>query len=358
LNLLGGTVHEAIRGGFLTYARGEWLSLLSEDTFQTPRKLATYASCLVTFTNSTTTPQSIPAGDQIIIKKTGTDVTYRVDGPFTIPGSGSVVGLTAVCEIAGAIGTASAGDIAEMQDALPGISVVSTTTAVGTDEEPDDALRARARLATGPLSPAGAAAAYEYVATAMLRLDGQPVDVTKVLVTEDENDGSVTVYYASASGPSVDVGPNINPVPGEVNYEIRRTVVPNGIAYSGFPATALPCNIVYSAAMRATVLAELGLTEDEVKVLVAGYLAGYFASTDLPIHGFPLTSVVPGFVGILPAQDISDLIGEAVRLNSDIEAGRAGQKLLYAITVSSGDILYALGEVAVLGDVDGTITVF
>lgn len=367
LNLLGGTVYEgAIRGGFLTYARGEWLSLLSEDTYQTPRKAATFASCTVQFTNAGSTPYSIPSGDRIIVKKGGTDITYRVDGPFTIPSLGSSPLLTAVAEVAGSAGSADVGDINELQDALPGpVTVTNTTTAVGLDEELDDALRARARLATGPLSPAGAAAAYEYVATTMLRLDGQPVDVTKVLIIEDENDGSVTAYYASASGPSSDVGLNINPAPGEVNYEIRRAVVPNGIAYSGFSAIQLSASITYTAAVRSSVLQQLGLTLDEVKDRINTYVENYVASVDMPIHGFPLTSVVPGFVGIWPAQDQAEMIGEAVRLNSDIESGIAGQKPVYAITVSSGDILFALGEVLKLVSpgvgirpVDGTLTEF
>jgi len=360
LNLLGIVATEAIRGGFLTYARGAWLTLLASDTFGTERKAATFASCLVTFMSSSSTPHVIPVGDRVIVKKTGTDITYRVDGPFIIPsGPGGIIAdLVAVCETAGSSGTAIAGDIAEIQDALIDVAVVNTTTAVGIDEEPDEDLRARARLATGPLSPAGPEAAYEYIATTMLRADGQPVDVTKVKVTEDEDDGNVTAYYASPSGPSVDVGLNMNPQPGDVIYETRRLVVPNGVKYQGFPATALTLNIDYIAAVRSTILRELGLTTDEVKDIVANYLASYIASRDLPIEGFPMVSVLPPYVGILPAQDIADLIGEAVRLNSDIEAGVAGGKLLYAITVSSGDLLYEPGEVAVLGSIVADLVVY
>lgn len=356
LNLLGVVVTEAIRGGFLTYARGAWLALYAADTFETTRKTATFASCLVTFTN-TDTPYTIPAGDRLIVKKTGTDITYRVDGPFTIPtgAPGVIAGLTAVCETAGAAGTAIAGEITELQDALIGVSVTNTTTAVGIDEESDEDLRARARLATGPLSPAGPEAAYEYVATTMLRADGQPVDVTKVKVTEDEDDGSVTVYYASASGASVDVGLNMNPQPGDVIYETRRLVVPQGVKYLGFPAVERIVDLTYLAAARGSVLREMGLTVDQVKVKVEQYLAAFFASRHLPIEGYPLITPAPPARGIITAQDFGDLIGEAVRLNSDVEVGIAGGQLLYAISVTSGDVVFQVGEVAVLGTVTGGV---
>ena len=368
LGILGATVNPIIRGGFLEYAEGFWLTLRAEDTYNTTRKTATFASAQVTFTGSSGTPYSIPAGDRVIVKKTGTDITYAVPGPFTIPGSGSVSlndngdPLIAVCEVPGTAGNAAAGDISEMQDALPGASVTSTTTAVGIDEEADQDLRVRARLATGPTSPAGPLAAYEYVATTALRADGNPVDVTKVLVKEDVSTGSVIAYYASASGGSVDVGLNVNPDPGTVNYAILRSVRPQGVDYAGYTATVLTSSVTYIAGIRSKVLKAMGLTVQDVKDRINEYVVNYVASTDLPIEGFPLPSPIPGYVGVLPAQDIADLIGEAVRLGSDIEAGVAGQKLVYAITVSTGDILYQEGEVLALASpgpgvlpVDGTL---
>jgi hypothetical protein len=350
LVLLGTVGYEAIRGGFLGYARGEWLTLVAEDTYETVREEASFASATVEFTNVSNTPYPIAAGDRLIIKKFATDVTYAVPGPFVIPSNSTIGGLLATAEIAGEDGSAVIGQISELQDALPGVTVTNTTDAVGLGRETDEDLRSRARLATGPTSPAGPSAAYEYVAKSALRIDGQPVDVNRVALISDINTGSVTAYYASASGPSVDVGPNVNPPQGTVNYEILNKVVPNGIDYQGFSATALPVNFGYEAAVRGNILTELGLQLADLPDLIETYLAAQFSQ--LPIHGFPVITPAPGVFGILTDSDISDWIGESIRLGGDIEAGIPGQKLLYAVNVTGVGIwVFGAGEVPIIGTI-------
>jgi hypothetical protein len=345
LNLLGGVAYEAIRGGFLRYARGAWLTLLASDTFETERRTATYASCYVMLTGSSGIPNSIPAGDRVILKKAGTDITYSVAGPFTIPGNGSTAAsLIAVCETVGTAGNAAIGTITELQDALPGVSVVNATAAVAIDDEPDAALQTRARASTGPLSPAGPTNAYEYIAKSAKRLDGTSVDVIKTLIRTDEDTGDVTAYYASASGPSVDVGSNIAPDPGTVNYEILRLVKPNGVKCLGYSAILLPVTLVITAAIRLTHLKTLGLTLDQAEEKTAAYLTTFFKN--LPIEGLPLVVAIPGKVGWLPKSDVSDVVGESIRLGGDVSNGDPGEKVIYSINVGGSDILFAAGEVA------------
>lgn len=355
LVLMGVMGHEAIRGGFLAYASEDWLTLRARDTYNTERILATFASCKVTFTGSSGTPATIPANDRVIIKKTGTDITYAVAGPFVVPGSGTITNLDAVCETAGSDGNALTGEITEIQDALNGVTATNTTAAVGVDREGDEPLRTRAALATGPLSPAGPEAAYEYVALTAKRLDGNAVDVTKVKVREDLATGGVTAYYASASGGSVDVGANDIPLPGTVNYAIRLLVRPQGVSYEGFSATVITADIVYTSAVRTKVAQRLGLTADDIKTTVETYLRTFISSNSMPIEGFFTPDLVLPTVGILTQQDIQGLIQEAIRANSDIEAGNPGELLLHSTTVSSGFILFEEGEVLALGTVTGTL---
>lgn len=75
-----------------------------------------------------------------------------------------------------------------------GIYLVAGTGAlVGQDEETEEQLKERCRLSTGPLSPAGPRAAYDFVALSTRRpKEGEAVTIERLLVTQ-EGDTAVNV---------------------------------------------------------------------------------------------------------------------------------------------------------------------
>lgn len=283
----------AIRGGFLDYASDGWLTLLARNCFNTERNPATFATGLITFVNGSLGNYVIALGDTIAVRNPATNATYKADGPFTIPASSSLVGVPIRADVAGTGSNSAATTISILVDALPSVTCTNPAAVLGQDEEPDDQLRARARLAAAATSPAGAPDAYRYVATTLIyRTDGTRVDVTKVSVIEDEANGSVDVYYGSPTGPTADLT-RVNEVIELGSLDPNHpcgAVVPAGVDYQGHSATSVAINIVANVFARAS----SGFSTVAIGAAILADLEAFFPSTANAIGGFVYDPPNPG----------------------------------------------------------------
>jgi uncharacterized phage protein gp47/JayE len=337
LELLSVLAIEAIRGVYLNYAAGDWLTLRCSDAYETERIGSTFATCLVVLTGSSGTPYTIADGDRFTVRRSGSDVTYAVPGPLTIPGFGGTAAIVVTCDVPGSDGSAAVGEIDTIVDGLIGVTVTNTTAAIGIDLERDEALRRRARLATGPTSPGGPGAAYEYIATSMKLADGTPSPVTKVLLDTDETTRKVTAYYATASGP---IG---SPALSEINIAIQELVVPAGVPYEGLSASAVPVDIEYEV----HVLASLNIAEQTIIDAIEEALTDFFVD-DVPIRGFPLVPDVPG-QGIL---HFSKIVG----VLCSIAIGARNPVNYATATINGGStIIFTNGQVPSIGAITPTV---
>lgn len=194
---LDATNAEYIKAGFLSSAAGEWLTVLAWEVYGVERVEATPATPTVTITNNGGGFYPIEPGD-LIVRNTVTDQTYRNTNAGTLS-AGATVTFELEADEAGSDGSVAENEIDEIvAPALLGCEIVSSTAAVGTDEQSNESLREQCRATTGALSPNGPADAYEYVARNP-ELTGVS-DVTRARTVDDSDTGEVTLYIASPSG--------------------------------------------------------------------------------------------------------------------------------------------------------------
>lgn len=333
---------EAYRGMFLRYARGDWLSILAMETYETQRLMATFATGQGTLTNDGTATWPIPAGDVLAVGRSGIQVTYVIDGPLSIA-PGTLTGLTIRCLTAGSAGSCAIGEINEViGQTLPDVSVTNTTALTARDVELDADLSDRARKTTGPLSPNGPAAAYEYIARGG-DINGTidpiiaAIGVTKVKTVVDLSTGHVQAYFRTASGevaaPDVDL----------INAKLLEMVVPLGTSYDGASASALGVNVDYNV----RVLASENITEDDIREAIDLALAEFFPT--VPTGGFPHVPNIPG-QGELTLNKVIPVIGCA-KVGDREPINYTGATLNGGASVGAFD-----SEFYVLGTVTGTVT--
>lgn len=302
----------AIRAAFLDYATGAWLTLLAWTSYNVKRKGAEFATKTITVENRGPTAyfglSQIAAG-QLRIKNEETGKTFTNVANIGIAawlGVGPYPTADGVF-VADEAGTASdtlQGLIATLPVSAPSGIVVQTNTSaiLGSEEETDEALRARCRLATAPMSPAGPADAYRFVALSTLRPDGSYVSVTRVRIV-DAGACSLNVYLAARSGPALGA---MN-APGTdiflVYQKLLKDVVPNGIKCSVYPAIEAALTIDVTL----IVDPDSGLTLEEAKTKAEVAIAEYLAA--VPIGGRRTTpALLPTDSGKLL---VSDMLAKA-----------------------------------------------
>lgn len=191
-----GVTSEYIKAGFLSTATGEWLTVLASEVYGVDRVEATYAAPSVTLTNGGGGYYEIAAGD-ITCSSSASDKTYHsTSGGVLSPGSTLVVSL--VADEPGSDSSVAIGGIDTLVTTMLGVTVVSSTAALGLDEESDESLVGRCNDTLGALSPNGPADAYESVVRNS-ELTGV-TDITRASSTSDAVDGTVVVYIASPTG--------------------------------------------------------------------------------------------------------------------------------------------------------------
>lgn len=324
---------EAIRGGLLDYASGQWLELLAINLYGiTDGRIGeTVATTTIAFTNTGANSYSFSDGEVIVSNGV---VTYRAAAfdlaPTGNPGATAEVSVT--CTVAGSAGNADADTITTMVTTFNGVTCTNDAAARGTDEETDEQLRERCRLSRAALSNAGPTAAIEYVARSATRTDGTSIGVTRVQVVEDQDDmGDVAVYLADADGAVAEDDAE------RIDLLLRRLVIPTGVNYLGAePATPVTVDITYTARYKASA----GFSTDELESMVTGALSSLFES--YPIGGY-----------IETPPNGSMYVGELEATIASVTSEESGERPIRSATVSlpAADVELEPGEVAVLGEI-------
>lgn len=325
-----------MRAPFLDYASGVVLTQVAISIYNTYRFDATFASGPVKIENRSKTAFYTFTGGDVRIRNPATGKTYKNIaptppddslGPWSGSGAYPFVTMTFVADEAGSASTSAAGTF-EVLDSLPGLFANNEIALVGTDEERDDELRARARAAVGPFSPMGPALAYETAVKSAVRPDGTPVVVNRVRILTPGGDGTLTIVVASPSGP---VAPGDIPL---IQAKVQELAEPLGITATVISATAKVVAFNYTAYTRATA----GLSSAEISAAVSNALIEWFRLA--PIAGWK--KIVTQLNGKVYADETKAIISGAA-------------EPIFLVEVSIGDLTVADTEVPVLGVVGSTI---
>jgi hypothetical protein len=249
---------EFAKAGFLADAEGDWLKLRALDVYGVLAGEKLPATSTLFLTNGGGGFYNRLAGSAVF-KSTLSGKTYRSTSSFTLNGFGSTATVSVIAEEAGSDSSAGPNEIDSIVTTMLGVTVTSSTAAVGVDEQSDPSIREQCLATLGALSPDGPADAYEYVArNPALTL---AAEVTRAAAFGDSADGAVDVWVATASG--VVSGPSV----ALVQTAIERWATPLCITPTVLSASVVTVNVTASihgtslpgnaAALIAAALAEL-----------------------------------------------------------------------------------------------------
>jgi Baseplate J-like protein. len=273
---------DAIKSGFVSLAEKEGLTLAARYLRNCLREEAVPATCTLRLTNAGAQPYEFEPGD-ITARNSTTKVTYRSTNTTNVAlDGGGTLDVEIVCEVDGIAGNSGVGDIDELVNALPQVTVTNTTAAVGVEAESDDALRIRADAKLGSLSPNGPGLAYEYVARTR-SLNGN-VAVTRTRRISDSDTGVVTMYIAGADGALT------SPEVATVDAALEQWAVPACIDLDLQNST----NQVIAITYELWVYDSIALTSAAIQSAVEAYLLERFAT--LAIGGDTDAPPTPGKV--------------------------------------------------------------
>jgi phage-related baseplate assembly protein len=264
---LEGSVANYIKAGWLSSAEGPWLQTLASEVFGVDFTQATYSEPTITVTNTkggyfTPAPGSLTfkcsaTGATFHNTDAGTDTTTNAPGPLS---AGKTLRYALTADVAGSAGTVAINEIDTLVTTLLGVVVVSSTAAIGGDEQDDPSLRAQCLATLGALSPNGPADAYEFVARNPALTTAN--DVARARAIADAPTGAVLTYIAGVSGPVADASV------GLVLAAIVEWATPLCITPTAAKATAIPINVSgtltgavqanFSAAAQAAIQAAFG----------------------------------------------------------------------------------------------------
>jgi uncharacterized phage protein gp47/JayE len=202
---LSTTVSKIARGGFVSLAEEEWLTLVASEYFAVERKPAVFARGLAQLTDAGSAgPFTIVPNQLWATSKAGLRFTNVTGGVLALGGK---LALEWKAESSGAAFNVPVGDIATLLTPLPGVTITnpaltgsgSWLIAQGVDAESDAALRLRCQEKWSSLGAGGNAPAYAFHAK------NASAQVTRVRVLEAfPIGGQVTIVCAGPSGAIVD----------------------------------------------------------------------------------------------------------------------------------------------------------
>jgi hypothetical protein len=185
-----------LRAWFLDQASGDMLTLRAWTLEKVYKKRATFASGpAITVENREGGVWDINPGDIRfdVDGKTYTNTTGDTLTAWLGTGPYPVVELFFEADEAGTDSDLDLADVPEEPLMAPGAGiylVAGTGALVGQDEETEAQLKERCRLSTGPLSPAGPRAAYDFVALSTRKpKPGEAVTIERLLVSQDGDIG-------------------------------------------------------------------------------------------------------------------------------------------------------------------------
>lgn len=197
-------VTRIVRGFFLYYAEGDYLSAHASDVYDVDRLPATFATGTVTLANAGGTPYTVGA-NQMIVRSSNTGARFRVTQAFTLSGNSTLDVAVSAIE-SGSDSSVAPAEIDEFETPLsPRVSVTNVSSIIGRGAESDDQLRKRCLLKKGSWSPFGPRDAYEFAALTAKLSDGTPTSINRVSVSRYSSLGKVRVICATPTGtPSSD----------------------------------------------------------------------------------------------------------------------------------------------------------
>ena len=267
-------VSEFIKAGWIRSATGAWKTLVAQDVYGVTRTPATYATPSVTLANGKGAVYSKAAGE-VIVKSSTSGVSFRSTEALSLasgPGTSATIAL--VADVAGSAGTVNADDIDEIVTTMLGVSITSSTAAIGTDEQSDESLETECFATLGRASSNGPPDAYN--ATVLDEDLTGDATITRATTTEDAADGTVTVYVATATGA---------PAPGAV------AAAQGAVELWATPATVTPTVVAATPDAQTVAYNVSGddipaTAEEDIEALVIAYYAtiaigGYVSASAL-----------------------------------------------------------------------------
>jgi hypothetical protein len=242
---------EVVASNFLETARGGWLTRLAASTFGVTRNPATFATGFITLTNSGGGIYSLATG-QLRVECVTTGKSYT--------------------------------NVTRVVTVLPGVASANPAAIVGQDAEAYDSLRARCNASRAAGGVYGPRSIYAYAARSAKRIDGSPVDVTRVRVANDPATGIVAVVVASASG---------SPTPTDlqaVRDSVEAIARPDSVTATVAGAIATPVTatiIVWARRIDGVSVADLAT---RVQTALATMIASY------PIGGIAKPTSMQGYL--------------------------------------------------------------
>lgn len=269
----------AISGFFLPFATGGWLTLLAHYVYGVDRINATFASGQYTLTNNAGGVYNFAPGGLTLSDPT-TGVTFTNTDPVSLGVTGSATAVATFgiqATIAGAAGSANAGDISVIVTPMPGVTGTNALPVVGLDQQSDADLRAVCLQRQAANSVRGPSGAFSFYArfntdgTPLLNSSGAPVNINRVAVTSSSHTGQVTVTVASPQG--VPTAQDLAAATANILANARAS------ATNVTVQAATPIN--YSAALIVWAKAVQGVSQATLQTAAEAQIAEFLANYDL-----------------------------------------------------------------------------
>lgn len=315
------------KSGFLDWAEGAWLDLVSQQVYDTIRIPATFASGFVTMDNAAGGNFPFSARQCRFVNPT-TGKIYVNTASFTLTPfeTDKLVPIEAI-EL-GSASTSNAGEIDQLETGLIGVTVSNVDAVIGFDAEKDPALRLRCRLKFGSLSPAGARDAYEYLARTF-DLNGG-VTVTRTAGDFDSDTGQMTLWIAGPSGP---IGA---PDVAKVQLQIDLIATPLGFDCTVASVTSVTVNVL----SQVSIYTSQNLLSVDVQAAVEAQLTAWIQT--LPIGG---DYTIPGDGYVYR----DSVVGQILQARTVPEASQQIHQV--SLFSPAADVSLSPGQVATLGTV-------
>lgn len=321
----------AVKAGFLLLSSGDWLRAAAKYDYGTDYIPATFATGAVTVVNSAGgiydfAPGELVCSATLSVGGATTTKYYHNTATVHVGANETVTNIAIQADEIGADSTAGAGAINALVPGYPGLSVSNPLAVVGTDDETDASLTARALQAASAVSPAGPADAYRYVALSTLSpTSGAPV-ANRVSVIAGN---PVQVYVLGPSGavtgslgdPTTDLG--------AIEKALLVKVLPLGVGLTLASGTTYTLTFSYTLSIY-----QSAYSDAELNSKVQAALGRFVAAT--PIGGNPPSGLV--YLDALKATIVEAVPGCfhcTVSLGSDIPLATGQGLVLGTVTQTS-----------------------
>lgn len=291
--------------GFLGLSSGAWKTAVAKYVYNVDRNPATFATGLVTFTNSGGGIYNYAPG-KVTLKNSTTGKQYTNVEVLSLNGASSAA-ITCRALEAGSASNSGPGTIDTIvSPKMLKVTCRNAESFVASDEESDAALEQRCLEKLATLSPNGPPGAYSFYAKEATRLDGTRIGVTRTRVVTGPGDGSCHMYCATDSGPVPGNADDTSTDLGALSLYLYKRVVPPGGSIVLEGTANLPIDIEYSV----WIYTSVNQTEKQCQDAILLAQQKSFATRDIggdrlpsdPEHGFVFRDDILGTIkSVFPA---------------------------------------------------------